>query len=139
MIQTFQTVSDDEIARADAQSLQCLGSLCVFYSGSSTQVPMRYLYRGGLEQTGAYSSLTALERARESEGERERKKERENTKPIKQWSTVFDVSRLLIGEPGHAVCKLKRYGQLNALETRREGRGGQRSPVKSKSGVIFCK
>lgn len=119
-------MSDDEIARADAQSLQCLGSLCVFYSGSSTQVPMRYLYRGGLEQTGAYSSLTALERARERE--RERKKERENTKPIKQWSTVFDVSRLLIGEPGHAVCKLKRYGQLNALETRREGRGGNEVP-----------
>lgn len=33
----------------------------LFYSGSSTQVPLRYLYRGGLEQTGACSSLNAVE------------------------------------------------------------------------------
>lgn len=28
------------------------------------------------------------------------KKKNKKTKPIKQWSTVFDVSRLLIGERG---------------------------------------
>ena len=99
MIQTFQTVSDDEMAERMRASQGRLGS-ALFYSGSSTQVPLRYLYRGGLEQTGAYSSLTARERDRGRDTERER----ENTKPIKQWSTVvfiflvFDVSRLLIGE-----------------------------------------
>ena len=43
------------------------------------KVPLRYLYRGGLEQTGADSSLTALqrEREREREGERGRGRERE--------------------------------------------------------------
>lgn len=44
--------------------------VCAFDAGSSTQVPLRYLYRGGLEQTGAYSSLTALEREREREREK---------------------------------------------------------------------
>lgn len=81
----------------------------LFYSGSSTQVPLRYFYRGGLKQTGACSSLNA------EEGEREK-----NTKPIKQWSTVSEAARLLIGERGCTVCESKRCGQFNALETRRD-------------------
>lgn len=95
MIQTFQTQSDDEMASVYT-SKRVESGVSPFYSGSFTQVPLRYLYRGGLEQTGAYSTLTALER------------EKKNTKPIKQWSTVFDVSRLLIEKLGYAVCKLNR-------------------------------
>lgn len=56
-----------------------------------------------------------------SERRRGREREREkNTKPIKQWSTVSEVARLLIGERGCTVCESKRCGQFNALETRRD-------------------
>lgn len=44
------------------------------------------------------------------EGEREK-----NTKPIKQWSTVSDVARLLIGERGCALREAQRCGQFNSL------------------------
>jgi len=77
MIQTFQTVSDDETA----QRLHVREPRSAVWglrgSGSATQVPLRYLYRGGLEQTGAYSSLTAPERESERARERERERERE--------------------------------------------------------------
>lgn len=63
MIHPFQTVSSDET-----------------WMESSVELPLRYLYRGGLKQSGACSSLTAPEREDERGGG--------ITKPIKQWSTV---------------------------------------------------
>lgn len=104
MIQTFQTWPVDEMACVCMRESVASG-VCAFLfwklHTSSTEVFVQ-------RWTGADRRLFESERR----GGREREK---NTKPIKQWSTVSDVARLLIGERGCAVCESERCGHFNAL------------------------